>query len=279
MFSGEAGMVSDTNIVTDTYQAISFEEFKSHLIDTTNEVSIDSLVMQILELKSSIDETKNVPAFEMEKNESAFKMIFPFLLLGLIILLFVLFIVGNNRREDGLKEDVVRIVQKSERLKNWRDESDARPRNQSTIQNIKSYDSEIHDLQRRIAAMEDLNKNTDQLPQQLQLMESPVLESKSTNKKTILYADFINDGWFSKVKEQPDDDTNFELHLNNESNASFTIYLPAYPRIVSNPAAFLQGCEKQVIGSTAVSITDVGTTVKDDNGKWRITDVLKVEIR
>ena len=217
-----------------------------------------------------------------EEDKSMFDRILPILLLGLIIVLFVIFFIEKTERgrwDDGLKDEVVRIVKNSERLKNWRDERDARPRAQTTISNVKSYDREIDDLQRRIADLEALREKSEQHSQSVE--SNLVQEEKSglSNGSEFLYADFIDEGYFSKVKENPDDDTNFELHLNNERSASFIIYRPAYPRIVRNPAGFLQGCEKQVLGSSTISITDDGSAIKDDNGKWRIANKIKVVIK
>lgn len=217
-----------------------------------------------------------------EEDKSMFDRFLPFLLLGLIIMLFVIFFVDKIKRgkwEDGLEDDVVRIDKNINRLKKWRDESDARQGKQNTISNDKSFDRKIDDLQRRIAALEDSNEKPEEHSHSVD--SNPVLEVKSglSNGSGFLYADFIDEGYFSKVKENPDDDTNFELHLNNERSASFIIYPPAYPRIVRNPAGFLQGCEKQVLGSTTISITDDGSAIKDDNGKWRIANKIKVVIK
>lgn len=115
-----------------------------------------------------------------------------------------------------------------------------------------------------------------------------VVEEKPTNNviqteshsRSVLYADFIDDGYFSHVTENPDDDSNFELHLKNKKAAIFIVYKPAFPRIVRNPAAFLQGCEKQVLGQTGiVEIKEEGLTQYDADGKWKVINKLNVIIR
>ncbi len=263
--------VDTTNVVT--LDRAMFEDFKSRIVDSTNyKASIDSLTTQIQGLKLSVDTLGKKPLF---------MKIFPFLVLGLIFILFVLFLISiaNNRSKedkDRLKDDVVKIVQESKRLRSWRNDGETGLRSQSTVQNVRSYDREIDDLQRRIAELEDMNRKEER---SRQVTEEPVPQPVSAKDSMMLYGDFINNGYFSRVKENPDDDTNFELHLINERRASFIVYRPAYPRIVSNPSAFLQGCEKQILGNTTVSIIREGTAMKDDNGKWRIVDELKVEIR
>ncbi|MBO6024650.1 MAG: hypothetical protein J6P83_07350 [Bacteroidales bacterium] len=260
-------IVDSTNVIT--LDNIMFENFKSRIVDTTDyKASVARLTGQIEGLQLQLSE-------ENGKKSSLMK-IFPFLLLGLVFILFVLFFVDRAKRKDRLKEEVVRIVLESKRLKSWRDDSEAKPRVQSTVQNVKTYDREINDLLRRIGALEDKNQKEEQ---SYRKTEIPISQPIPTKNNMMLYGDFINDGCFSRVKENPDDDTNFELHLINERTASFIIYRPACPRIISNPMAFLQGCEKQVLGNTIVSIVKEGTAMKDDNGKWRISDELKVEIR
>ena len=94
-----------------------------------------------------------------------------------------------------------------------------------------------------------------------------------------LYADFIIDGKFNQVKEQPDDDTTFVLKLNKPGGmrAMVTIYQEAYNRIIANPS-FLEGCEKQLLGGTMVSMQRDGVAQKDSNSKWIITTTPAVKI-
>jgi len=94
-----------------------------------------------------------------------------------------------------------------------------------------------------------------------------------------LYADAIIDGKFNRVREQPDEDTVFELKLNppGGSSARVIIYSPAYRRIIANPS-FLEGCEKQIVGGATVTMLREGVAQKDDSGKWNITTTLRVKI-
>ncbi len=146
-------------------------------------------------------------------------------------------------------------------------------------------------LKKKIKGLEDSNEDLleDYIRLEKQLSESferssgtkkPNNDIQNTKCSTVLYADFINDGFFSHVTENPNDDSNFELHLNNENSASFVIFRPAYPRVVSNPAAFLQGCEKQVLGQTGeVEIDAEGLAQYNVDGKWKVINKLNVIIR
>jgi len=272
--------LSDSN---NTYDA-----FKSHFIDSTNEICIDSLMMQVWELRNSLEEaqTKNE-----EQEEPASQMPL-YLALFLVVVLFILFIKEKNKikselidevinlvkKDKGFRDAVVNIVQGSHRLELWRDRNVVMSTNHSTLHNTKSYDSDINDLRKRVEVLEDLNKKIVEKPKLEEDGSTEELESVPSKENEILYADFIDEDYFSKVKETPDDDTNFELHLNDKNTASFIVYRPAYPRIVRNPAAFLRGCDKQVLGSTSLSIPAPGEATKDADGRWRIKGKIKVRI-
>lgn len=115
-------------------------------------------------------------------------------------------------------------------------------------------------------------------------MELDSNSSKSSNHATAssvtLYADAIIDGYFVRVREIPNEDSIFVLHLNGENSAAFEVYESAYNRVVANPS-FLEGCEKQVIGeSLQLEIISKGMAQKDfSNGKWKVINKLNVIIR
>lgn len=108
----------------------------------------------------------------------------------------------------------------------------------------------------------------------IQTAGSPTPTSQM-NPRT-LYADGIVDGVFNRTKETADQDTVFILHLRTNNSARFSIYTPAQPRILANPA-FLEGCEKQVLtNATRVVITAEGEAIRQADGKWQITKKLEV---
>jgi len=95
-----------------------------------------------------------------------------------------------------------------------------------------------------------------------------------------LYADTIVDGRFNRVKEESDDDTIFELKLarSDDKRAVIIVYPPAYRRVIANNS-FLEGCEKQLLGNTEVTMLREGIAQKDEsNGKWIITTTPEVKI-
>lgn len=96
-----------------------------------------------------------------------------------------------------------------------------------------------------------------------------------------LYADAIVNGKFNRVKEQPDPaETNFELRLDSPTATSAKIYI--YPgaerRILANPA-FLEGCDKQILGNSRVETTHPGLATKEGEDNWVVTKKPEVIIR
>ena len=103
---------------------------------------------------------------------------------------------------------------------------------------------------------------------------------RQTSSPTVLYADAIIDDYFVKTTEIPDEDSIFMLSLNGDESAVFSIYKPAYQKVVSN-LSFLEGCEKQIIGdSMLLEIVSEGRAQKEmSNGKWKVVGKLKIIIK
>ena len=96
-----------------------------------------------------------------------------------------------------------------------------------------------------------------------------------------LYADAIVNGKFNRVKEQPDSaETNFELRLDSPTATSAKIYIysGAERRILANPA-FLEGCDKQILGNSRVETTHPGLAQKEGENNWVVTKKPEVIIR
>ena len=94
-----------------------------------------------------------------------------------------------------------------------------------------------------------------------------------------LYADAIIDGKFNSVKECPDDNTIFELKLNKagDTRAIVIIYKEAEQLVIKRPE-FLDGCEKQILGNTTITMLHEGVALKESSGKWIISAIPEVKI-
>lgn len=84
-----------------------------------------------------------------------------------------------------------------------------------------------------------------------------------------LYAESILNGTLMRVAAKISNDTIFELDLRGKDTAVLTVLPDAYHRILAN-AAFIDGCDKQVIGNTNVKVTP-GEAVCNAQGKWIVT--------
>lgn len=197
--------------------------------------------------------------------------------LVLSVLSAILSFLFHRMNKKQLRDNVVEIVQDSDRLRTWRDEADVKT---SVVSNRSDNDGEIRELRRRVALLEDELKKVSSGSKTIEKSGHPqsVEEGQGTVNMKMLFADSIVNGKFNRVKELPSDDSIFELNLKGDSNASVTIFKQAYNKVLANPS-YLEGCEKQMLGNTSVYIDREGTAEKDDNGKWKLINPLKVVLK
>jgi hypothetical protein len=145
-----------------------------------------------------------------------------------------------------------------------------------TLDSSKSSDNKtaraIEDLQKRIAKLED-SKRSSSSPEQ------PAAPAQVQAQPQSLYADSIFAGKFNRVRETPNDDTIFELKLKQagDTRADVVVYRGAYRKVLANPA-YLEGCEKQVLGNSTVTMQREGVAGRDDSGNWIISKKPEVKI-
>lgn len=150
-----------------------------------------------------------------------------------------------------LREDLMKDI--TEKLK-----SISPPIDQSVVQGLVS----------RIGALECQIKNKSETD-----TSKPQPPQSST-----LFAKSISDGTFNRIHEVPGDDSFFELKLHTPNKAQVTICQNAYRKILSNPA-FLEGCDKNVMGSNEVQIVAEGEAVKEPDGRWRVKRKIRVNLK
>ena len=97
---------------------------------------------------------------------------------------------------------------------------------------------------------------------------------------TDLYADAIIDDYLIKVRETPGEDSIFVLRLSGETMADFSLYQPAYQRILANPS-FVEGCEMQITGNNLqLEVVSNGKArLESLDGKWKVIEKLKIIIK
>ena len=211
-----------------------------------------------------------------------YKIVRVIILLVTAILLVViagrLFIVKreNNRNQPDKTKKTSKLNNKAlyERIK---DEYNALEKDYRKLQNSSDkIGAEKNEWERKCKELEKANEEL--IKENIELGEQ-IAGYQSKNQTAIdaspsfvptLYADAIVDGFFNRVKEAPNDDTVFELCLQNAQSAVFTIYHFAYQRIIANPS-FLEGCDKQVLNNAQkIEIESEGTAVQQADGKWEI---------
>lgn len=173
------------------------------------------------------------------------------------------------KKKKQFEEKVVNIVANSPTLMQWRDQA-ATNTVQPTYTPRSSFDDgDFRDLRKRVSDLED------QLRKEQSLSTTTVSSSQKSNAPRSLYAESIVNDKLMRVKESPNEDSIFELKLQGDSRASVTIYKGAHNRVLQNPS-FLDGCDKQVIGNSSLSVRQEGRAEKDENGKWKL--VSKVDV-
>jgi len=186
------------------------------------------------------------------------------LILSLLVLLFIVIkkknakIMHHKRKEDVCEAELSGIKLKNNELL-------------IEVNNISSENKKLTEKIRLLHGEIEQIRNNERPKTQISTPVQPQPQS--------LYADAIIDGKLYRVKEQPDDDTIFELKLNREGDtrAVVTVYVSAYRRVIANPS-FLEGCEKQILGTTTVTMQRDGVATKDGSGKWTITTPPEVKI-
>lgn len=93
----------------------------------------------------------------------------------------------------------------------------------------------------------------------------------------ILYSGSISENSFKRVSEIPNENTIYELHLQNANTATFTLYEQAKQLVCKHPE-FLEGCNKQVLSNQNVRIDNEGAAQRQAEGSWKIIRDLSITI-
>jgi len=230
--------------------------------------------------KKAKREEKSNPQGEQDERFSWGTLLFDILLgaiLGILLLYF--FFVKKVKAEHECNERDL-----SQRIAELRDEKTKLNsevlRLQSKIQSIEKEKQQLFDENVALGEEIDRLKSIGHEVNDNRVEKTKAVSPQTSGSSTVLYADAIIDNYFVKVRETPDEDSIFVLHLNGENSTDFSIYKSAYQRVVANPS-FLEGCEKQVLGDTMqLEIVSKGKAQRElSNGKWKVINKLNVIIR
>ena len=230
-----------------------------------------SLNSEIVSLKTEKQKLEEENKALKANQKSVFYKYASYVLGGIAFILFILlfFIIKNKNKE--LKKQRRESQSKFENLEEWKkaEKGGLENRINTLTADNKNLDAKVKELQAELYRIRQNGNNAGTQSAPVQLPPQP----------QSLYADAIIDGQFHKVTEQPDSRSIFELRLAKagDTQAKVTIYEAAYGRVIANPA-FLEGCEKQILGSTIVKMQKDGVATKDSSGKWNISTTPEVVI-
>lgn len=147
----------------------------------------------------------------------------------------------------------------------------------STLKNENSLLQKELSEQHVLSDSGNINTNREEITEE---KKNNVVQYTQEHNSFSLYSDFIVDGIFNKVTETPNEDTVYELILDNGNgcSASVIVYQGAYSRILVNKS-FIDGCEIQIVGKNEVCVEENGLAEKDNNGKWKLVKVPSIMIK
>lgn len=282
----ESVVLQQTNQIDSLYRYIQAQEEK------IKQLTFENLYLSN-DLECLLTEKSNYLGKEIKKGRMM--MITIIIVITIIILLFI-----KNRklyvRTKDLSSELNTSKQQLERNTNIISNNNISDTNNNYIV-VNELKKQIERLQREISALKN-----DKDPLKKELSEQYILSDSgniNTNREEIieenknvdvqytqehnsfsLYSDFIVDGIFNKVTETPNEDTVYELILDNGNgcSASVIVYQGAYSRILVNKS-FIDGCEIQIVGKNEVCVEENGLAEKDNNGKWKLVKVPSIMIK
>lgn len=262
---------------------------KQEIDKSVNKIEIDSVINDSIKNKDSINGelntnkivpvNNNASASEDKDDGSSITAII-FSIIGTLLVSFLVFLLLYRKLKLSFDDDEKDYLNEIEKLK--QESANQTNRLNGEIKTIKTKNSQLQkeneELKLKISNMQQKDIVATEIPTQ-----NIVQEDITTPKLPIsLYSDYIIDGVLNNVVDKPNEDTNFELVLdeNNPNAARVIVYSGAHPRILANPA-FIEGCEKQILSdrSTSVVVVREGVAQKDNTGKWILVTAPKIEIR
>lgn len=211
-------------------------------------------------------------------------------IVGTLIIAIIAFIILYKKIEKSFLEDLKDAEKETYELRRQlndkhSDKSIKEKRLKELEGEIDKFKKENDSLKMEIMHLQKNSSKVQSTTNQEIVENQPVIDNNPPTPEppriVSLYSDCIVDGYFNRVSERPDEDTVFELVLDdeNKSMASVNVYQGAHRRIIANPA-FIDGCEKQIVGNSNVNVENKGIAEKDaDNGKWRLIKAPIIEIR
>ena len=278
------GLQTTINLLQKRIDLLVSDSTSCHSIINKYEEENTSLTNRINQLDVELQQYKN------NKSKISTTLAIIIGIVGTLIIAIIVFIILYKKIEKIFYEDLKDAEKETYELR--RQLNDIHSDKSIKEKRLKELEGEIDKFKKENDSLKmeimHLQKNTSKVQSTINqgiVEDTPAVDNKPTTPEppriVSLYSDCIVDGYFNRVSERPDEDTVFELVLDeeNKSMASVNVYQGAHRRIIANPA-FIDGCEKQIVGNSNVNVENKGIAEKDaDNGKWRLIKAPIIEIR
>lgn len=244
----------------------------------------------LAELQLKYDGLEKTYEYEIENLKKRIKYAIIFSIIGTLIIAFVVLILLykklNKTFSDDLKDAEKETYGLRRQLNDKHSDKSIKEKRLKELEGeIDKFKKENDSLKMEIMHLQKNSSKVQSTTNQEIVENQPVIDNNPPTPEppriVSMYSDCIIDGYFNRVSERPDEDTVFELVLDDENMnmASVDVYQGAHRRIIANPA-FIDGCEKQIVGNSNVRVERKGIAEKDaDNGKWRLIKAPMIEIR
>ena len=243
-------------------------------VDTATLKKLEKIINEYGELRGEIDSIKqkqdSIPIILTTTTWKVLVFIWGFIVtVGLIFILVFYFVKDRKKR----RNDIVDIVTDSRRIQQWLSSNLCKQQNGADLsEKIADLDKKFNEIKgnKEHSLSSSPNGNT---------VSSTAKNVLTTPRERKLYAESIQENRYVKVKEVPTDDAIFELTPNlNRGTATVTIYKRSYQKVLANPS-YLDGCDRQVSGSTSVNVTEEGIAELSNENKWLVRKQIRVTLK
>lgn len=176
---------------------------------------------------------------------------------------------SNRTFRDGFVSEV------KEDLRSY--ETNSRPDYSKLQERVKALEDSLRKMEADNMKKEDCSKQTPSSAGSPSVIATPNTPNNPTIRK--YYAVSILEGRYAKVQETKTADSIFELTIKQGNRtASVSICESAYQKILANPA-YLDGCDKQVLGGQKVVVDEEGTAELTSDNRWMVSKKIKVVLK
>jgi hypothetical protein len=230
-----------------------------HVKTRADSTLVASLIVKVASILPQTDVNEPTDKWEIIKDYGL-----SFIAIALLAVLIWSFIKSRRRKN--------KITQ----LRNVRDE--LKGENSKLKQDIRNREIENLRLSNENQKLENEKRQTEPHRIEIERVMPPIHEeiTESVPKSNKLYAASINDGYFFRITDMPNEDTIFELTKGDGRNATFTIYHGVQERVKARPT-LIEGCDVQKLSNSPSALEVESGIAQEEDGQWKILTKAKVK--